>query len=67
MDPAMYGCVWLMIVVVYVIRLGDEHMCGGGGVYECFGRCPGLRFTCFFVVVVCVCCCFLNNGPFVVS
>ena len=48
MDPAVYGCVWLMIVVVYVIRLGDEHMCGGGGLYECFERCSGLRFTCCF-------------------
>ena len=28
MDPAMCECVWLMIVVVCVCRLGEEYGCG---------------------------------------
>ena len=29
MDPVMCECVWLMIVVTWVCRLGKEHYTGG--------------------------------------
>ena len=46
MDPAMCDCVWLMIVVVCVCRLGDE--CVGVGVFVCFrgGWLEGYVFCC---------------------
>ena len=30
MDPAIHECVWLMIVVLCVCRLGEEYMRGCG-------------------------------------
>ena len=27
-DPAMCECVWLIVVVVCVCRMGEEYMCG---------------------------------------
>ena len=32
-DPAMCECVWLMIAVVCVCRLGEEYECGCVGVW----------------------------------
>ena len=34
-DPAMCKCVWLMIVVVCVCRLGEEYGCRCVGVGMC--------------------------------
>ena len=37
MDPAMCECVWLMIVVVCVRRLGEEYGCVSMWVWVCEG------------------------------